>query len=68
MPVCPWFLVQAVGSVLRSLAPSGASSLFAHLTAAKLGWWERSLLHIDRYRGLQDPTFFHAASAMNPYL
>ena len=40
-----------------------------HLTAAKFAWRESGLLHIDRYRGLQDPTFFHAASAMNyPYL
>ena len=72
MPVCPWFC-KWLGSG-RSIYFKLVGALFCvivicHLTAAKLGWWERSLLHIDGYHGLWDPTFFHAtqkvASTMN---
>jgi hypothetical protein len=63
-PVCPWFC-ERLGSGCN-ICFEGASAQFCvviicHLAAAKLGRRGRSLLHIDGFGGLCDPTFFHAA-------
>ena len=46
--------------------------IICHLAPAKLGWRERSVLYIDGYRGLWDPSFFHAppgaASSINSFV
>ena len=63
-PIFPW-LCEWFGSdcIIRFKVPGTHCCviIIRHLTAAKLGWWERSLLHINRYHGLWDATFFHAA-------
>ena len=64
MPVRPWLCDglgpgcrmrhKVIGALCRLI-------VICRLTAAKLGRWVRSLLHLDGYRGLWDPTFFEAA-------
>ena len=67
MPVRPW-LCEWLGSGrrIRVKVPGAFRRVIVicHLTSAKLGRRERSLLYIDGYRGLWNPTFFHAAQGV----
>ena len=67
MPVCPWFCEWAgSGCRIRFKGPGAflCVIVICRLTAAKLGRRKCSLLHIDRYCGLYDPTFFNAAKGV----
>ena len=55
MPLCPWGREWlGSGCSIRFKIPGALFCVIVicHLTTAELGWRERSLLHIDRYRGL----------------
>ena len=64
MQGCAWFC-EWLGSGYRiRLEVPGAFHcliVICPLTAAKLGWRKRSLLHINGCRSLRDPAFFHVA-------
>ena len=63
MPVFPWLCEWFGSDCVVHFKVSGAICcviIICHLTAAKLGWRERSLLHISRYHDLRDATLFHA--------
>ena len=67
MPVFPWHC-EWLGSGCRIhfKVPSTFCCVIVicPLTAAKLGRRERSLLHIDGYGGLYNPTFFHVTQGV----